>query len=72
LIGGKQADLGLATAAQAAQSARGPGGRAKSMSKTRPLPLAPRLTEEEAAAHAAFVAKLGDKALWLSYEAKGE
>ena len=28
-----------------------------------------RLTEAEAAAHAAFVAKLGDKAVWLRYSA---
>jgi DNA polymerase-3 subunit epsilon len=31
----------------------------------RPVPLAPRATEEEAAAHAAFVAGLGPNALWL-------
>ena len=30
----------------------------------RPRPLAPRLTEAEAAAHAAFVAELGEQALW--------
>lgn len=31
----------------------------------RPVPLAPRATEAEAAAHAAFVAALGPNALWL-------
>lgn len=31
----------------------------------RPAPLPPRGTEEEAAAHAAFVAKLGPEAVWL-------
>jgi DNA polymerase-3 subunit epsilon len=31
----------------------------------RPMPLAPRLTAEEQAAHAAFVATLGPNALWL-------
>ncbi|HET9231914.1 MAG TPA: DNA polymerase III subunit epsilon [Vitreimonas sp.] len=31
----------------------------------RPVPLAPRATEAEAAAHAAFVAGLGPNALWL-------
>ena len=30
----------------------------------RPVPLTPRITEEEAAAHAAFVGKLGDGAIW--------
>ena len=30
----------------------------------RPRPLPPRLTEAEAAAHAAFVADLGEQALW--------
>lgn len=32
--------------------------------RERPVPLPPRLTEEERAAHAAFVARLGDNALW--------
>jgi len=31
----------------------------------RPAPLAARITEEEAAAHAAFIEKLGPNALWL-------
>lgn len=30
----------------------------------RPAPLAPRITPEEAAAHAAFIATLGDNAIW--------
>ena len=33
----------------------------------RVVPLAPRLTAEEAAAHAQMVAKLGDKAIWAKY-----
>ncbi|MDQ7261755.1 DNA polymerase III subunit epsilon [Paracoccus sp. PS-1] len=33
----------------------------------RPRPLPPRITEAEAEAHAAFVAKLGEKAVWLRY-----
>lgn len=72
LIGGKQADLGLATAAQAAQNTRGPNGRARATSKTRPTPLPPRLTEAEAAAHAAFVAKIGETALWNAYKANAD
>ena len=35
--------------------------------RIRPTALPPRITPEEAAAHAAFVAKeLGDKTLWVS------
>ncbi|MEO0917412.1 MAG: DNA polymerase III subunit epsilon, partial [Pseudomonadota bacterium] len=30
----------------------------------RPQPLKPRLTKEESVAHEAFVAKLGDAAVW--------
>jgi DNA polymerase-3 subunit epsilon len=35
--------------------------------KARPQPLAPRLTAEEEAAHAAFIAGLGTEAVWLDY-----
>ena len=37
--------------------------------RQRPVPLAPRLTPEERAAHAAFVAGLGEAALWHRYPA---
>ena len=33
----------------------------------RPVPLASRLTADEAEAHAAFIASMGEKALWLKY-----
>ena len=33
----------------------------------RPVPLAPRLTAAEITAHAAFVARMGEKALWHRY-----
>ena len=33
--------------------------------RSRPAPLPPRLTDEEAAAHAAFVATMGGAAIWL-------
>lgn len=64
LIGGRQAALGLAT---------GPrdGGRDSAGSyraaRPRPVPLPPRITAEEIAAHEAFVAKLGDGAVWKKY-----
>lgn len=61
LIGGRQRGLMLAPveiAAQAADSGPRPA-------RQRPERLAPRITEAELAAHAAFVAKeLGDKSLW--------
>ena len=63
LIGGRQPDFGLAS--QPAKSA------AQTVAQTddwrprpRPEPLPPRLTEEEAAAHATFVEKLGAAAIW--------
>ena len=34
----------------------------------RPRTLPPRLTGAEAEAHQAFVAKMGDKAVWLRYK----
>ncbi|MDQ2065185.1 DNA polymerase III subunit epsilon [Xinfangfangia sp. CPCC 101601] len=64
LIGGRQPDLVLAPqrsqkseTSQAADSDWRP--------RPRPTPLPSRLTEAETEAHTAFVAKLGDAALWL-------
>ena len=63
LIGGRQPDFGLAS--QPAKSVSGTTGVADDWRpRPRPEPLPPRLTEDEAAAHAAFVAKLGDGAIW--------
>jgi DNA polymerase-3 subunit epsilon len=61
LVGGRQPDLVLAP---------GSGGRPSPVlvadwrPAPRPVPLPPRFTEAEAAGHAAFVARLGDAALW--------
>lgn len=64
LVGGRQPDFALgANAAPAAGSAA--QIHADWRPRPRPEPLPPRITEAEAAAHAAFVAKLGDAALWL-------
>jgi DNA polymerase-3 subunit epsilon len=41
------------------------GGR--TASRARPTPLPPRISDEERIAHAAFVATLGDAALWRGY-----
>ena len=63
LIGGRQPDFGLS-------GFSGAGGLAASgddwRPSPRPVPLSPLLTEEERAAHAAFVKTLGDAHLWPS------
>jgi DNA polymerase-3 subunit epsilon len=62
LIGGRQPDFGLATEAQnAANESSSETWRAK----PRAAPLPSRLTQEEAAAHDAFIKTMGDGALWL-------
>lgn len=61
LIGGKQPDFSLSVS----QSESGRADDASSWRpKPRPAPLPSRLSETEKAAHAAFVEKLGNEALW--------
>ena len=61
LVGGRQRGLALAPVEIAVQTRQGDMGRARQ----RPHPLLPRITAEEIARHAAFIAKeLGDKAIW--------
>jgi DNA polymerase-3 subunit epsilon len=60
LIGGRQPDFALAV--QSSGRAGTAGGRRPAGQRPRPLP--PRLTEAEAAAHAALVDRLGEGALW--------
>lgn len=62
LIGGRQPDLVLAPTQSAAKT-QDLGGDWRP--RPRPTPLPSRLTEAEAAAHHAFVAKMGDAAIWL-------
>lgn len=64
LIGGRQPDFALAIS-PAAPSKATMAAPADWRPRPRPVPLAPRITDEEAAAHAAFVGKLGDGAIWL-------
>ena len=64
LIGGRQPDFGLNSDEAARKTNAGPvddGWRPR----PRPVPLPSRITAAEAEAHAAFVAKLGDSAIWL-------
>ena len=63
LTGARQAALGLelVTADKAAQRER------IAVVQVRPVPLMPRVTAEDLAAHRAFVATLGDNAIWRDY-----
>lgn len=60
LIGGRQPDFGLSSAPERKEG----DASADWAPRPRPAPLPPRITEGEAAAHAEFVSKLGDSALW--------
>jgi len=65
LIGGRQPDFGLgAESATPGRSDLRDEADAAWRPRPRPQPLPPRITEDEAAAHAAFVASLGDGSLW--------
>ena len=67
LMGARQAQLGLAESRE-----RGPSGPDDAIVvRTRPQPLAPRLSEAELAAHRDFVAGLGENALWGYYQPAG-
>jgi DNA polymerase III subunit epsilon len=63
LTGARQAALGLelVTADTAAERER------ITVAQVRPAPLMPRVTAEDLAAHRAFVATLGDNAIWRDY-----
>ena len=60
LIGGRQPDFGLSAAVATDTADAGQVWRPTA----RPNPLPSRITDEERAAHDAFVEKLGEKALW--------
>jgi DNA polymerase-3 subunit epsilon len=67
LIGGKQTALSLESAGRSGQ--RDDVGAAIEISiRLRPVPLAPRLSEEEREAHARLVASLGEKSPWLQLQ----
>jgi DNA polymerase-3 subunit epsilon len=63
LIGGRQASLILVDTSRSVAAA-GNGG---AIVLPRPVPIAPRLSDDELAAHAQFVGRLGEKAIWLDY-----
>lgn len=64
LVGGRQPDLAMVPE-PAAKAKPGVQQSGTWRPGPRPNPLAPRVTEEEAAAHADFVAKMGEAAIWL-------
>jgi DNA polymerase III subunit epsilon len=63
LIEARQAQLGLTAAAAEPPVIAG----AEVIVRLRPTPLLPRLSDDERAAHRAFVATLGEKAIWKEY-----
>jgi DNA polymerase III subunit epsilon len=65
LIGGRQPDLVLDQPGRGTTT--GPQSTSTGPRAPRPQPLPPRLTEAEAAAHAEFVARLGETAVWTRY-----
>jgi DNA polymerase-3 subunit epsilon len=65
LIGGRQAALGLGIRENVSVLALNSMAR---VTIVRPRPLAPRITEAELAAHAALIAELGPKALWIEMQ----
>ena len=69
LLGERQAALGLSSGKRQATS-NASNGRSNVAVKAllRPVPLPSRLTEADLAAHAAFIAQLGEKALWGKFE----
>ena len=68
LQGGRQPGLVLDVATETGGAGQGTGPMGSAPRGPRPRTLPPRLTGAEAEAHQAFVAKMGDKAVWLRYK----
>jgi len=68
LIGARQAQLGLVESGTTVMAAAGQAVAPR----TRPAPLPSRLSEADRAAHRAFTASLGEKAIWRDYVAVPE
>lgn len=64
LVGGRQPDFGLSVAGGNSEKSASTTVSEKWRPMPRPAPLAPRITDEETAAHSAFVAKMGDGSIW--------
>jgi DNA polymerase-3 subunit epsilon len=74
LIGGKQAGLALSAEPEDFRKDTGSEGGLvqQAPARPRPTPLSARLSEAEIAAHRAFVAGMGEDALWRLYAGKSE
>jgi DNA polymerase-3 subunit epsilon len=68
LIGGKQAGLALSVEDEADYSGS-ESRRARAPARPRPRPLPPLLGDAEIEAHRAFIAGMGEAALWRRYDA---
>lgn len=68
LIGGRQPDFAL-SGSQSPQQGKDSGAIENWRPTKRGAPLPTRLTQKEKAAHAAFVEKLGDAAIWKKFTA---
>jgi len=66
LIGGRQPDLVLNSPVLANKGTDSSNAQIRPRAP-RPRPLAPRLTPQEMQAHADFIAKMGDEAVWVRY-----
>lgn len=69
MIGGRQTALVLGRVEETVVVVEEEEGTVPFQLSARPRPLAPRLSQEEAAAHEAMVTKLGTKAIWTKYAA---
>jgi DNA polymerase III subunit epsilon len=67
LIGARQAQLGLAESVER----RNNGGIDAASMRERAVPLSPRVSIDDRAAHREFVETLGDKAVWRDYLSNG-
>ena len=61
LLGGRQSNLGLS------DSRKPTAGVAVKAARARPNPLPARITAQDMTEHEAFIAQMGDKAIWTSY-----
>jgi DNA polymerase III subunit epsilon len=67
MIGGRQTALVLGNSEQTTVVVEEDAGDITIQISSRPRPLAPRLSPEEAAAHEAMVARMGAKSIWTKY-----
>lgn len=65
LLGGQQPDFGLSVSGTGESR---PTSQGIGQARRRTVPLPPRLTEAESAAHADFVQRLGEQAVWRKYQ----